>query len=277
MAGSWTNQSISELTIPTSQTGGTGARIEINVGQSGEIQVFNAAGQLVDTIGGPFGEIISYSVGPTLDVGFLTGAVVFGHAASNFANAGAIFGDLTFGGGQQWDTGTGDVDHLDALRLTVRAGRAGQATGSPFAPQIAAIDTSLNSAVDVYLSGSVIHTATDGTPQTWQTPSYNAGWAGGPSGGTVQPFQFRVDDQNNLYITGAFHSTSGAPGLPFTLPAGYRPAIEQRPPAVQNDAGTLSTHILQILPNGDVGVFPNFTVANADLYISTIIPLGQIP
>lgn len=54
MANSWSNTFQSSLTLPTGAT--TGARIVLD-GTNDEILVYNSAGQLVDTIGGPDGAI----------------------------------------------------------------------------------------------------------------------------------------------------------------------------------------------------------------------------
>lgn len=48
MSNSWTNNGISELTIPTNAT--TGERITINTGQDGAILIYNTAGQLIGAI-----------------------------------------------------------------------------------------------------------------------------------------------------------------------------------------------------------------------------------
>lgn len=60
-------------------------------------------------------------------------------------------------------------------------------------------------------------------------PTYNSGWTGGPAGGSLLPFQYRLDAHDNLVMTGTFHSTNTTPSATvFTLPTGYRPAIGQR-------------------------------------------------
>ena len=119
------------------------------------------------------------------------------------------------------------------------------------------------------------------TTPTWQTPTLGSNWAAGSAGvGTsYQGLRYRKDDLGDtLIITGAVHSTSASPaGTIFTLPTGYRPAVDQRPPCMANVGGTYSGHSLTIFHStGVVSVDPAFTVISADLYVNTFLPLGNI-
>jgi hypothetical protein len=276
MAGSWSNTYQSSLTIPTGAT--TGARIVID-GVTGLISVYNSSNLLVDTIGGSFGDIISYATGLTLDVALSEGSIEFGTSSSGFTGAGSLTGDLLSGGGLLLSTGTGDATHDDALELVFRAGDTGQTTGSSTAPKVIVGDAALSSAADVWVTGSVIaaDVATQ-SAETWHAPSFGANWANGPSGGTVQLVQYRRDCQDNLVIVGTCHTTSAAPAATlFTLPAGYRPTIEQRLPTVINTAGTITIRLMQILSSGAVQVFPALAAANVDVAFSVAVPLGHLP
>lgn len=136
-----------------------------------------------------------------------------------------------------------------------------------------------------YVSGAVVKTS-DGignTAEVWQVPgqtgmpALGTGWAAGPSGGTVQPVQYRRDAEDNLVIVGAVHSTSTTPAATiFTLPAGYRPKITQRDPGVSNSAGTASARYVEVNSSGAVSLGANLTTASTDVYFAVSVPLGNI-
>jgi hypothetical protein len=111
----------------------------------------------------------------------------------------------------------------------------------------------------------------------WHTPSYNAGWAGGGAGGGLQPFQFRIDNENNLYLEGALHSTSATPnGTIFTLPTGYRPTTTRRIGVETTEGGNPNNNICTVNSTGTVSFNRNFTAASVDGYFDSFIPLGAI-
>jgi hypothetical protein len=115
------------------------------------------------------------------------------------------------------------------------------------------------------------------TTPTWQTPTLGSGWAAGTS--TYQALRYRKDDLGDtLIITGAVHSTSSTPaGVLFTLPAGYRPAVDQRPPCMANAGAVYSGHSLMINHStGTVTPDPAFSASSADLYVNVFVPLGNI-
>lgn len=231
-----------------------------------------------DPYGNAYGRgVIAYAIGFTGDVGLADGALRLGHASTNFTNGGLVRQGLTFGGDIILDTGTGDATHTDAAALQLAAGQGSQTTGSATTPRAVLLDVNVTSDADLLLSGSIVKTNAAGTPYTWQTPAYGANWAAGPGGGTVQNLQYRRDPLDNLVIIGAAHTTSNSPAaVIFNLPAGYRPAIEQRVAAVLNQGGAMSACTLQILPSGDVEVSPNLTTLGSDAYLSATVPLGHL-
>lgn len=278
MSGGWSNTFQSSLTIPTGAT--SGARIVLD-GVTGLISVYNASDQLVDTIGGAFGEIISYAVALTQDIAMREGRLLLGTASTDFTNSGKIYGDVLSGGSMVLDTGTGGtVPPLDdALSMFLRAGQTNRTTGNAASPHVVIGDDALNSAADLWITGSII--AADiptQSRQTWQTPSYNAGWAGGDVAGTFRPMQYRFDPMNNLYLSGAFHTTSATPStFAFVLPAAYRPTTNQRAAAISVNGGTVTAGYFQVGLNGNTGFFTLPAAANTDVYFSGIFPLGNIP
>ncbi|WP_420010355.1 hypothetical protein [Streptomyces collinus] len=114
--------------------------------------------------------------------------------------------------------------------------------------------------------------------EAWQTPaSLGTGWAAGPSGGTVQPLQFRTDAMDNLVIDGAVHTTSTTPAATiFTLPTGYRPKVTRRSPGVSNSGGTATARYAEINSNGNVSINANIATASTDVYFEVSVPLGNI-
>lgn len=276
MANSWTNNSITSLTIPTGAT--TGERIVID-GTTGLISVYNQFGNLVDQIGGANGAIISFTTGHTTDIALQEGALLLGHADAGFAGAGSISGRLLPGGSIELDTGTGDSAHLDGAVALLLAGQDSQTTGSTTTPQLQLADVDASSPVDVLISGSLIGTSLSGTPNTWQTPVYGTGWAGDSAvGGVLQPLQYRLDAQNNLIFDGVMHTTSATPAaVAFTLPAGYRPLGKGRRFATLSNTGSLVPVYVTVGTNGQVSVTVNPGAANVDVMMEVALPLGQIP
>lgn len=116
-------------------------------------------------------------------------------------------------------------------------------------------------------------------PYTWQIPVLNSGWASGPGGGSVQSLQYRIDNQDNVYIIGTAHTTSTTPSSTiFTLPNLYIPKIEQRFIAATNSLGSISgNNIIQILfPSGNVVIYPTPSTSGTDIYINAFFPRGNI-
>jgi hypothetical protein len=114
--------------------------------------------------------------------------------------------------------------------------------------------------------------------QTWQAVSgLGSGWAIGPSGGTVQNAQYRIDAQDNLELVGLVHTTSTTPATNiFTLPAGFRPQIEQRVGCITNRAGTITPVQIAITTAGVVSIGPTPTLSSTDLEFKVTVPMGNI-
>jgi hypothetical protein len=279
----WSNTASSVLTANTviviASAPNTGVFVYSGTPASGNLIASMTATSGTDPYGNGYGEgIIAYAVGATGDAGLDQGALRLGHGSTSFLNGAYIQQLLRFGGDIYLNTGTGDATHLDAYQAHLIAGTAATATGSATSPRFTLSDAALSSAADLLLSGTVLATDLAGNAETWHTPSLNAGWALGPGGGTVQALQYRHDAQNNVVLVGTVHTTSTTPSATiFTLPAGYRPTIEQRPLVGVNQGGSISSALLQVTPAGAVGISPNLTTSGSDVEIYATLPLGIIP
>jgi hypothetical protein len=132
-----------------------------------------------------------------------------------------------------------------------------------------------------WLHGALLYATASGgtsTAETWHAPSpLGTGWVAGPSGGTVQPVQYRRDALDNLVIVGTAHTTSTTPASTvFTLPAGYRPKITQRCVGVSNSGGTPTVRYIEIQSTGAVVVNPALTTTSTDVYFAATVPLGNV-
>lgn len=165
--------------------------------------------------------------------------------------------------------------------VTLQAGATGVSTPSGTEPYVAFTDTASTSqsVVSAHISGALLKTDAAGNVQQWQDPTslLGTGWAIGPSAGTVQPLQYRLDGMDNLILDGVVHSTSTTPASTiFTLPAGYRPKLTRRSPGVSNSGGTATVRFCEVNASGAVSINQNLTTASTDVYFECSIPLGNI-
>jgi hypothetical protein len=165
---------------------------------------------------------------------------------------------------------------------TYQAGAPGVRTGDATAPFLHIFDITNDSMADILLTGSISQFG-----MTWKTPSYTASFASGSTAGTYQALQYRVDAENNLYLTGCFHAlTSTAIATIFTLPATsgftkFRPAVAHRSivPVSDKSTGTINTYsmLIEVATSGVVSLRSNPVWAiNDNFYVSAIIPLGDL-
>lgn len=197
------------------------------------------------------------------------------------ANAAAFTGSsgvTTIAGSVQ-----GSTAFTDPPQFQLNAGEPAKATGSALNPFVRLIDQAGSSDVDLLVSGTVVKADDFGGSVTWQTPSYNAGWAGGDALSVpIRPLQYRFDAENNLQISGAMHTTSATPStFAFTLPAAYRPTANQRVGTVGLVTGTntIVAGQFQVGSNGSCGFFTpaaGNATTNTDVYVSHTFPLGNI-
>lgn len=280
----WTNTASSVLTANTvivvANAPNTGIFLYSGTPTTGNLVASITAAAGTDPYGNAYtsGFTAYRGLGFVTDVTMRRGAILFGNASTNFTNSAILTQDLITGGNLTFSTGTGSTPQLDSIRMQLLAGLTGVSTGNANVPAVSMLDGAVSSAVDLQLSGSVVNTGIAGTPTLWQTPSYNAGWAGGDVAGTFRPMQFRFDAMNNLYLSGAFHTTSATPStFAFVLPAAYRPTTNQRAAAISVNGATVTAGYFQVGLNGNTGFFTLPTAANVDVYFSGIFPLGNLP
>lgn len=207
--------------------------------------------------------------------------------ATQVANAGGIYNLNGSSLGMHSPIGA-PVTYTTYAGTFLTAGQSGKVTGSGLNPvvQIYALPIANASDVDLHVSGSVVKTDQSGNAYTWQTPTYNANWAGwnafnGLTG--YAPLQYRLDAENNLIITGTFKAGTTVPGgAVFNLPAGYRPNGGGAIPIFcqRNNAGALSAGHAYISTGGNVDLFAAAGVgiaAGNEYIINGIVPLNNIP
>lgn len=264
----WSNPFLFELTIPAGA--GTGARIEINKNNNGRIDIYNAANQLVDSLGGPLGKLIIGMIGGAdghfefdPNVGLFAGydsagierfelissdgsfrvidaastQVLFiggptGIIAQTAADGSKIlqiedqdiffirspdeaeplrYGSITYPAGGLLTLISGGTDTAPARsQIEMHSGSTSQSTGSLTAPNLQISHTGGNSDVDILLSGNMIATTVAGVRETWNAPTFNAGWATDTPVGAYPPLMWRRDCEDNFHIQGTFQVTDDA-------------------------------------------------------------------
>jgi hypothetical protein len=109
-------------------------------------------------------------------------------------------------------------------------------------------------------------------PETWHTPVYEsgAGWAGGPTSGSFQPLQYRLQPDGLIALIGICHNAgaAGAGSTILVLPPGYLPSIGQRVPCTINSGGTLSANGLEIETGGQVNLMAS--ISGGDVIVDAL-------
>lgn len=174
----------------------------------------------------------------------------------------------------------------DEARLSLLAGAPSQPTGSATAPHVAIADQATNSAVDLWLSGSIIKTDNGGGSQVWQTPTPATNFLLGDLSGTTQPLQYRLDSLNNTFAEGAVYMTlaaglaAGAYAITTAIPAAYRPLINQVMVAAHCSSTSTpkAVCLFQLLTTGVFRVVTPTAIAQNDIfYLGSFHVLGAIP
>lgn len=167
----------------------------------------------------------------------------------------------------------------DATQILLVSGNDNTPTGNVNVPHVSMRDVNGDSALDLRISGSLLKTSNTGAVATWHAPSLGTGWATGPSSGTVQAIQYRLDAFDNLVIVGALHSTSATPASTlFVIPStgGFRPVITQREGIISNAGAVITQRMVEVNSNGSVTLTPAITVTATDVYFNVTVPLGNI-
>lgn len=209
----------------------------------------------------------------------LLGALVAG--APDTTNAGGV-NDPGAGTLKLQSSKRADTSFVDAVDLTLTAGQLAAATGSGLNPLARIIDSEQSSAVDLGLSGTLVHTAVNGTFTTWGTPTMQGGWASGPGiSGSWPALLYRQDTQNCVTVHGTFHATTTAPGT--LLAAGLPLAPGTHTGGVAIGYAVKLTSSAVTLPvyldsTGHLRINSLPTTAVNDTYgINVSYPMGQVP
>jgi hypothetical protein len=299
MAGSWSNNGITSITIPTGAT--TGARIVID-GVTGDIQVYDVNGDLAAYIGPADGGapiILSYEVGGFEWSGLWNGSclVGMGDPVTDGTVLGKAGGLIEGGDGGLFlaNTVTTAIPVNAAAYLqggTATSGAPGT-SGLPMITLAAGLPNNTIGPCDVLATSAVIRSDPSNLrdPATWQVvgsggtaAAFNANWATSTSMGTltpVQALQYRLDPLDNVVIDGCWVAGSTTPGAAvFTLPAGMRPKTAHSITITKNTAGTVTTTKGYISPAGNLNLnsqLGSSATAGATYMVDpTSIPLGNI-
>lgn len=120
--------------------------------------------------------------------------------------------------------------------------------------------------------------------ETWNNPSYNAGWAGtttyGGLAGGLRTLQYRIDAEDNLWLLGTFVASTGAASAVFNLPVGYRPTKNTPlPVAWTTSAGAAGNGWMYVSVAGNLNINSqlgsSIVVGNA-YTVNAKIPLGNL-
>lgn len=185
------------FTIPSGAT--TGARIVINENGSGTIRVYNDSNQLVDVIGGPEGDISSFSA-TGYQLVMHDGVLYLGLSGNPLADSPNISAPNNFGSDLFLSSGI-DTGTAKAI-LDLIPGVNGSPTGSANSP-IAQLKSDGATPVDFTLTGSLYKNGA-----SWQTPTFGTGWATGATSGAYPPFRWRYMAEDTIWAFGVMHTTS---------------------------------------------------------------------
>lgn len=291
-------QLLRKLVLPSNAT--TGARIVID-GNSNAILIYNAANQLTEAISPVSGTDAAGNAYPS-------GYTAFNPAATpiSFTN---IKDGIVYQGFIPNATTQPDFTHISFLEAASpttaeyqspwTAGNAPiqelytAGTGSAFGSTAPSLQIQSGGAGNFPVDAVLLGALRGGDPvngaYAWQTPSYNANWSGtntfnGQS--TVPTLRFRIDNENNLWLYGAFLAGAVAPGTTiFVLPAGFRPVSQGGGSNFFVDAarvtgGIFSKGNLRIDTSGNV-VTANANglgvAANDQFWVNGKIAMGALP
>lgn len=280
---------IRSLVIPTGAT--TGARIEINTHQNGQIDVFNSAGTLVDQIGGAQGQIVimdgnSRAVIVQEGIIYLCG---YKTGLPDQLDAGQIAYSVVSGNTFLSVVSPNDVanNFLDQASMLIQAGKPNLGVGGTGLgdPNVIFIDQAGTSAMWGNISGAWAKCTNTGTPYTWQIPTLASPFAqGGFAGTNYNQVQYRFMAEDNLRVVGTCHNTGtvAASQLLFTLPAAYHPkgtwrsSISRQVSGAASPENSGSTGVL-IDSSGNVTLqLDGGSSSTMNFYIDIDIPLGNM-
>lgn len=233
------------------QTADTGRAVVLNQDDNNAIQIYDAANNIVLTLGGDSGVIsLPDLTGSKYEIDITGGIISF----------------MAAGGGGILTPHFQVYGHDDTVFFNTQlAGGTAMKAG-----YVAAL-----------VPGS-------DTLYTWQTPSYATNWLASTTFNASTnwgSFQFRKDAEDNLILLGCFKAGTTAPSATVcTLPAGYRPT-KQWPVPIQmhtgpSGAGTFFAGMAEIGSSGNLNLLSQnglSIAAGAEYLIAGIVPLGNLP
>lgn len=248
------------------------------------------------TVFGPFG-----SAQLSADDGFIrslgsSGIEVFmndGALSWNWPGSASMAGfniDTTARGAMSWESGKGGPNDKAAMLEVVTSNGVPVAGSTDTSPRSSTSDPSGGFAAHHYVSGAVVKSNTTATAaEVWQVAggngaAYNTNWSASTTFNASTGWtglQYRMDAEDNLWITGCFKSAATAGGTAvITLPPAYRPKTNQPVPITRNNAGTLTTGYARVTAaTGNLDLLTALgitSVASGEYMVSGKVPLGNI-
>lgn len=251
------------LVLPTGAT--TGERIEINVNDSGLINIYNSSNQLVATLGGADGSVY-VTDGSTTFVKLVNGQVEvggFSGGSPDFAEAGALFFDPVQSFGDiRLISGKNTASSLtDQILLDMFPGAAGIQ-----APQFVFMSKSGTEPINGVFGGPVASGSNAGVANQLEPLTYNTGWADGSTfNGSTNwgPLRLRKLPDDTVHVSGAVIASTGAGAAIGHVLAGWVPVHQQPLIAQRNNGGTVSTGFAAITAAGNLDIITNTGLAVA--------------
>ena len=210
-----------------------------------------------------------YSLGNLVSAGTEPTATAISNAAS-----------VSVGGAQLiLESGSEPGTFPDRSVMNFFDGTDNTATGNGSNPLVQVHDFDGNSAVDLWLSGSLIATDATGVPRTWQTPSFSANWDTASIFGPA--IKYRIDGEDNLWIVGSVQATAGfAAGTNQfgSIPVPYRPAQTWSGMVLHTSSTNVNIEACQMrVTSGGALQFASAAVnANDRFQVNLRFPLGHL-
>jgi hypothetical protein len=268
------------------QTATSGPRIVLD-SVDGSVQVYDADNNLTNYVGGKDRNMLFNQAGfPDGEyVGLLLGNLVLGVGNGlgdiDLSTVGLI-GVLGDSSGIVLQSAA-NADSPDSHFAILKSGNSTAPRGATAAPHI-------EHDGDVWVTGAVVAAAYppsggDAAAATWQTPTWNTGWAGTDTLGTMSGYrtlQCRLDAEDNVWVLGAAGLTSGTASSICTLPDGYWPPSGSRVllPAYFNKAGSISTGFVQVTEAGVINSSQSLggtaPAVNTQVFVNGRFPLGNL-
>lgn len=262
------------LVLPTGAT--TGERIEINVNDSGLINIYNASNKLVASLGGADGSIY-VTDGSTVFAKMVDGEIQLGGfsgGSPDFTDAGVLTAEPAFAVGDlRLISGKNPPSSLnDPMQLDMFPGATGLAP-----PQATFSSKSGTNQIYVQVNGVVISATPAGVADTWLTigaagaPAYGANWAGNSAFNGLTGFghlKIRRLPNDTAVMNGCFVSGTTTPANPvFVIPAALRPMGD----------GAAVVHVMSFTGGAtgiNLGMGYVSTSGNFDLFSGLSVPIA---